>query len=67
MAKNLRKITVNHCVYIWVVGSQNCDGDGSNRLTIWKDKKQIYTEIINGNFQITPLYVKEKIITIVCE
>lgn len=59
MKKYIRKIIVDDKKYIWYVNRNNCDGDGSNLITIWENKKQIYRELINGNIQITPLIIKK--------
>lgn len=40
----------------------NCDGDGSNMLTIWKNNKIIYSKLFYGHIQITPKLVKEEIL-----
>lgn len=61
MKKRYRDIVVNDVPYTWASGKNNCDGDGGNPLTIWKDRKPIYTELISGNIQITPLLVRERI------
>ena len=59
MKKYIRKIVVNSKNYTWRSGQNNCDGDGSNLITIQENKKQIYHKLINGNIQITPSLVKK--------
>ena len=58
MTKKYREITVNDILYGWTI-SNDCDGDGSNRLRIWFDKKIIYEEIVEGCITITPKYVSD--------
>lgn len=65
MKRYIRKIVVNNQNYNWCAGRPNCDGDGSNLITIWKDRKKIHIELINGNIQITPLLIRQIIIKIV--
>jgi len=57
--KHLRKILINNEEYLWCVVNYNCDGDGSSKFQIWKDKSKIFEELINEI--ITPKIVKEKI------
>lgn len=57
----IRKINVGNENYTWCSGKNNCDGDGSNLITIWKNKKQIFYKLINGNIQITPSLVRRLI------
>ena len=52
--QHLKGITVNGAYYIWAV-KHDIDGDGSNRLTIWRDNKIIYEEVHRG--EITPIRV----------
>jgi hypothetical protein len=59
MKRYIRKIVVDNQNYTWCTGRNNCDGDGSNLITIWKDKKQIHHKLINGNIQITPSLVRK--------
>lgn len=61
--QKLRKIIVNNITYYWGVYDYNCDGDGSCKFSIWKDKKIIFNELIL-NETITPSIVKEKILHI---
>ena len=61
MKKKYRDIVVNEVKYTWASGKSNCDGDGSTLLTIWKDRKEIKQELINGDIQITPFFVKNVI------
>ncbi len=61
MRVKIRKIVVGNEDYTWSSGRNNCDGDGSNLITIWKNKKQIHRKLINGNIQITPSLVREVI------
>jgi len=61
MKKKYRNIVVDNITYTWASGHNNCDGDGSNLLTVWKNKKPFLRELINGNIEITPALVKEKI------
>lgn len=61
MKKYIRKITVNNEQYEWASGKNNCDGDGSNLLTIWKNKKQIHHKLFNGYIQIMPSLVRKEI------
>lgn len=61
MKRYIRKIVVNDENYAWCSGRNNCDGDGSNLITIWKDKKEIHHKLINGNIQITPSLVRKLI------
>lgn len=57
----LRKIVVNNEKYYWIVCDYNCDGDGSCRFKIYKDKKVIYEDLICNEI-ITPKIVREKIL-----
>lgn len=59
MKRYIRKIVVNNQEYTWCSGRNNCDGDGSNLITIWKNKKQIHRKLINGNIQIKPSLVRK--------
>jgi hypothetical protein len=61
MKTYIRKIVVDNQNYTWCSGKNNCDGDGSNLVTIWKDKKQIHQKLINWNIQITPSLVRKLI------
>jgi hypothetical protein len=61
--KSLRKITVNNEPYIWTVTDHNCDGDGSCRFKIWKNKVELYSELVSS-VSITPKIVREKILEI---
>lgn len=54
-----RKIVVDNQTYTWGPGRNNLDGDGSNYLKIWKDRKIIYRELVEGSIQITPLFVRK--------
>lgn len=61
--KLLRKINVNNIQYFWCVVDYDCDGDGSSRFQIWKNKQKIFEELICG-VSITPKIVREKILNI---
>lgn len=61
MKRYIRKIVVNSENYTWSSGKNNCDGDGSNLLTIWKNKKQIHHKLFSGDVQITPSLVRNEI------
>jgi len=62
--KLLRKIIVNDEIFFWCVVDCDCDGDGSCRFQIWKNKKKLYEELIAGDIVITPKTVREKILTL---
>ena len=63
----IRKITINDDVYCWVVNRYNCDGDGGCTFKIWKNKKQIWNEVIHSPTVITPKDVRCQILKIVDE
>jgi len=63
MKKNYREITVNDIPYGWTINN-DCDGDGSNLLKIWFDKKVIYEEIVEGCIIITPKFVSDIILSL---
>ena len=60
MKKKFRNINVGEKKYSWRV-KNNVDGDGSNLLKIWLEKKIILKELIIGSIGITPGYISEKI------
>jgi hypothetical protein len=60
--KNLRNIVVNKQDYKWLASDFNCDGDGSTKLSIWKDKKSIHRSLETG--EITPAVVEKIILQI---
>lgn len=62
--KLLRKIVVNNEQYYWCVIDNNCDGDGSSRFKIWKNKNKLFEELITTEI-ITPKIVREKILNYV--
>lgn len=55
MKKRYRTITVNNIVYAWSVKG-NVDGDGSNRVRGWHNRKQIMEELVTG--EITPSLIE---------
>ena len=57
MKKKHRDITVDKVQYAWTI-KDNVDGDGSNEVSIWKDKKIIHTQMLKGTIPITPALVK---------
>jgi hypothetical protein len=59
MKNKLRKFTVNNKKYIWSVIPNDDRQESENQLKIWKDKKLIIDEMVDGN--ITPILVKNKI------
>jgi len=61
MKKKYRNIVIDGITYTWASGHNNCDGDGSNLLSVWKDKKPFFQELFNYNIEITPALVKERI------
>ena len=61
MKKNIRKILVNGKNYIWNISRNNCDGDGSNLISIWHNKEKIYCELCRGDIQVTPSLIKSLI------
>jgi hypothetical protein len=59
--KLLRKIIVNDEEYFWCVSDPNCDGDDGCLFRIWKNKVEIYSDVICSEI-ITPKVVREKIL-----
>lgn len=57
--KKMRQIVINNENYTWAAGHNNYDGDGSNLISIWKNKQKIYSELINGYIQVTPSLIKQ--------
>ncbi len=57
----LRRIVIDREIYFWIVSDHNFDGDGGDRLKIWRDKEKIYCESSHTE-SITPKIVREKII-----
>lgn len=58
MKKKYREITVDGTKYAWMMGRENCDGDGGVVFIIWKDKKIIHEELTH-NVSMTPGKVAE--------
>lgn len=63
MKKKHRDITVEGKKYAWTV-KDDVDGDGSNELKIWFDKKVVYETLIPGHVIITPKMIQKKIVNI---
>jgi hypothetical protein len=61
MKKKYRNITIDEVLYTWASGHNNCDGDGSNLLTIWKNKKPFHQQLFKYDIEITPSQVKDVI------
>jgi hypothetical protein len=57
----VRNILVNDIAYTWLCSDHNCDGDGSNRLKVWRDRKLVLEELVTGDVSITPEIVSKKI------
>lgn len=53
MKNKPKEISVAGIQYVWAI-KHNVDGEGGNRLTIWKDKKIIFEDVLRGNIDITP-------------
>lgn len=61
MKKKHRDIVVDGKKFAWTFTGFNCDGDGSSNLRIWFNKREIYHELISGDIQVTPKYVRNVI------
>ena len=59
MRKKIRTIIIDGKDYVWLCGSYNCDGDGSSKVRIFKDKKLIIEELTVET--VTPKVIEEKI------
>lgn len=55
MKKRFRTIKVNNIVYAWSVKG-NVDGDGSNRVRVWQNRKNIIEGLVTG--KITPSLIE---------
>jgi hypothetical protein len=60
MKKKFREITVERKKYGWTV-KNNCDSDGSNQLTVWINKKPVFSTFVPGSEIITPSVVESYI------
>jgi len=61
MKKKYRNITVESKLYAWNVKS-NVDGDGTNLIKIWFNKKVVYENLIPWKTEITPKLIRNTII-----
>jgi hypothetical protein len=61
MKKKHRNIIVDGKEFAWTI-KDDVDGDGSNDLKIWFNKKVVYETCIPGHISITPSMIKKKII-----
>lgn len=63
MKKQYREISVNDIPYGWVIDN-NCDGDDSNMLIIYFDKRIIHKQLFEGFINITLKIVYEIILSL---
>lgn len=62
--KRLRKIVVGGEIYKYLISKKDNEGYKDLYLTIWKNKKPIYSEIVQGEESVQPRIVEEKILNL---